>query len=235
MTLRTSATDPIRVAWVVSDVAPAGGRIGVTLAPGKRAPSVDGLGWHRDLDVDLARLRAAYQCDVLVSLLEDQELVRLGIADLLDVAAEHGIAVLRFPIADGGVPPLKPARELADCVVDLARRSQRVVIHCRGGLGRAGTVAACCLVRLGYDGDEAMLRTRAARPGAIETGTQEALVLRMAHWRGSEPGAFAVGPIPPDRWPYGPPWRHQRCCELHSGGVTCDCAASAADDEEWGA
>lgn len=41
-------------------------------------------------------------------------------------------------------------------------------------------------------------------------------------------------PVPGDRWPYGPPVRHQDICLLKSGGLFCDCAASAADDSEWG-
>lgn len=41
--------------------------------------------------------------------------------------------------------------------------------------------------------------------------------------------------VPPERWPYGPPQHHEAVCRLHAGGLYCDCAASAADDTEWGA
>lgn len=41
-------------------------------------------------------------------------------------------------------------------------------------------------------------------------------------------------PVPPERWPYGPPDQHEKCCNLHSDGLYCDCAASAADDYEHG-
>lgn len=41
--------------------------------------------------------------------------------------------------------------------------------------------------------------------------------------------------VPPERWPFGPPNFHQGACWLHAGGLFCDCLASAADDEEWGA
>jgi hypothetical protein len=44
-------------------------------------------------------------------------------------------------------------------------------------------------------------------------------------WRGSLP-------IPPDRWPYGPPDIHEDCCYLHRNGRYCDCAASDASTEE---
>lgn len=39
-------------------------------------------------------------------------------------------------------------------------------------------------------------------------------------------------PVPPERWPYGPPDAHEECCILHEGGLYCDCAASAADEED---
>ena len=49
-----------------------------------------------------------------------------------------------------------------------------VFIHCRGGLGRAGTVAARLLIELGEaDAAIAIARVREVRPGAIETTAQE--------------------------------------------------------------
>jgi ADP-ribosyl-[dinitrogen reductase] hydrolase len=53
----------------------------------------------------------------------------------------------------------------------------RVLVHCRGGLGRAGTVAACLLVELGVAPQDAIRRVRAARPNAIETAAQERYIL----------------------------------------------------------
>ena len=41
-------------------------------------------------------------------------------------------------------------------------------------------------------------------------------------------------PIPPERWPYGPPDFHEGACGLHAGGRFCDCKASDASDTEWG-
>jgi ADP-ribosyl-[dinitrogen reductase] hydrolase len=51
-----------------------------------------------------------------------------------------------------------------------------VLVHCRGGLGRAGTIAARLLVELGMEPAEAIARVRAVRPGAIETPEQERFV-----------------------------------------------------------
>jgi len=43
-----------------------------------------------------------------------------------------------------------------------------------------------------------------------------------------------IAPVPPDRWPYGPPDAHETCCKLFRDGLYCDCVASAADDQEFG-
>jgi len=49
-------------------------------------------------------------------------------------------------------------------------------VHCRGGLGRSGMIAARMLVELGTPADEAIARVRSARPGAVETSEQVAYV-----------------------------------------------------------
>ena len=41
-------------------------------------------------------------------------------------------------------------------------------------------------------------------------------------------------PVPPERWPCGPPTAHEPCCRLHAQGLYCDCRASDASDLEWG-
>jgi ADP-ribosyl-[dinitrogen reductase] hydrolase len=56
---------------------------------------------------------------------------------------------------------------------------RKVLLHCRGGLGRTGTIAAQLLVELGAPAEDAIVRVREARPGAIETGEQEAYVRRV--------------------------------------------------------
>src|SRR6266516_3803783 len=48
-----------------------------------------------------------------------------------------------------------------------------VLVHCRGGLGRGGLIAARLLVELGSKPENAIGQVRRARPGAIETLEQE--------------------------------------------------------------
>jgi hypothetical protein len=59
----------------------------------------------------------------------------------------------------------------------ILRCGSDVLVHCRGGLGRAGTVAARLLVELGMDPRKAIAAVREVRPGAIEILEQEQFIV----------------------------------------------------------
>lgn len=178
---RTSVSHPIRVDWA-HELA-SGGRLGLTFAPGKKdaAPMSKGGAWDRDLAADLERLRRDARLGVLISLVEDDELRKLGIQRLVPEAVARGIELVRFPIRDQGVPSDRAAAAnvVAHAIARL-REGARVAFHCRGGLGRAGTMAACTLVELGIAPLEAIAQVRKARDGAIENPTQERFI---EQWR----------------------------------------------------
>lgn len=177
---RTSVTDPIRVAWVPL---PVRGRLGVTFAPGKKdnaSKSKPGAPWDRDLKIDLSDLVKA-GVDSLVCLLEDRELDTLKIRALPTLAPQFGIDFAHFPIKDMSFPTNGgDAVDLAGKVLECLRAGSNVVFHCRGGLGRAGMMAALTLIQASPVADLAMFRVRSVRPGAIETKGQEMFLERMA-------------------------------------------------------
>lgn len=43
-----------------------------------------------------------------------------------------------------------------------------------------------------------------------------------------------IQPVPPERWPYGPPAHHEGVCLLFENGLYCDCKASDSSDVEHG-
>ncbi len=176
---RTSDTHPIRVDFVGQGDARLLGKLGMTLAPGVKDDNASGGPWKRDLDADLRLLKEDYGVDVLVPLLEDEEYERYGIPDLLERAEDAGIEVVAFPIEDVRVPKRAESERyagLVERIVALLRSGKTVVVHCRGGLGRTGTVVASVLVALGHPSGEAIKAVRHARPGTIETPEQERYV-----------------------------------------------------------
>ncbi len=171
--VRTSSDNPLRIAELPAG--PGGGVIGITFAPGKRQP--DGLtaAHRRDLDADLDAV-AAWNAAAVVTLVEPHELEQLGIAALGAEVRRRHMEWHHWPIQDYGVPDAAfmaswPARSAA--LRRLLARGGRVLVHCKGGLGRSGTVVARLLVESGVDVSDAIRAVRAARPGAIETGPQE--------------------------------------------------------------
>jgi protein-tyrosine phosphatase len=170
----------LRVDFLAPDSHGLPGRLGITIAPGKWRPGLDPASDDLVRD-DLTRLRDQYGAKVLVTLLEEFEMRRLGIPELLAVARRMRFRVLWFPIPDVTVPADLPATvKLVGQVVDALAAGETVVVHCRGGLGRSGTIAACCLVAQGRGPREAIALVRAARPGAVEIREQEKFVERFA-------------------------------------------------------
>ena len=172
----TSADHPLFFACVEP---PAGGTIGMTICPGKQAWGVDGR-HERDLETDLDAVRE-WGAAALVTLMEGDELARLAAPPDVwrESVARRGVEWHHLPIVDGDVPQ----EDFEDRWIysgvrlrRLLRAGARVAVHCRGGLGRTGTIAARLLIELGESPAAAVRRVRAARTGAIENAAQEACV-----------------------------------------------------------
>ncbi len=152
------------------------GRLGMTFLPGKHGVHGQAGAHDRDLAIDAATLRWL-GVETLVVLVEDDELVRAGVPDIVERMAENGIETIRHPIPDGGVPTDPSA--FADLLATLATRirdGRFVAVACMGGLGRTGTLVACLLRDGGLAADEAIALTRESRHGTIENDRQEDFV-----------------------------------------------------------
>jgi ADP-ribosyl-[dinitrogen reductase] hydrolase len=170
--VRTSDTHPLQIATV--SAGPDLGRIGVTFCPGKRQAYAASGTWNRDLAADVAAIRD-WGAAAVVTLLEPAELDALSVSSLGEQVRRQQMDWLHLPIADVSVPCERFEQQWQEAGAGLRARLRGgfdIVVHCKGGLGRAGTIAARLLVELGHDPEGAIRLVRTARPGAIETAAQ---------------------------------------------------------------
>jgi ADP-ribosyl-[dinitrogen reductase] hydrolase len=173
---RTSKSHPLEIDIVAT---PVGGQIGMTLLPGRRDNFGQSGPWERDLYTDLDAI-LAWRPRSVISFLEEHEFEKFGVPEFADVVMslpKHLMSWEIIPIPDGEVPDaafeerwLQTGRQVRTLLGD----GERVLLHCRAGLGRTGMIAARILAELGMDPEDAISAVRAARsPNAIENGLQE--------------------------------------------------------------
>lgn len=85
---KTSITDPLRIAEIVT---PVSGLIGVTICPSKQQPHAFSGSWTRDLAMDLATIVDWAKAGrpgqpILCTLMTTEELARFGVSNLGDAA-----------------------------------------------------------------------------------------------------------------------------------------------------
>jgi ADP-ribosyl-[dinitrogen reductase] hydrolase len=180
--VKTSLTHPLIIPAVA---VPGGGRVGITLCPGKRQPHAATGPWDRDLATDLDAIKT-FGTDVLITLMEADELDKAAVPvkDLEAAVEARGMTWLHLPIVDFQAPSAEfeaAWRTHSPALHDVLKRGGNVVAHCRGGRGRSGLVAARLLVDLGWEPEAAITAIRSVNPKAIETPVQE------AHVRGYRP------------------------------------------------
>ncbi len=166
--------DPLRIdAFAVGP-----GLVGLTICPGRNSTEWN---YARNLDHDLDVI-SKWGASAILTLVEPHELDTMNVRHLGEEAEKRGIRWLHLPIPDLGAPDadgLEAWRQISPSIHQMLDAGGRLLIHCRGGIGRSGLMAAFVLLERGDDLRTAMATVREVRPGAIETLEQERFLARQ--------------------------------------------------------
>lgn len=160
---RASLTHPLQIAVVTAGSEC--GRVGITFCPRKYDRFAMSGEWDRDLALDLDKVRN-WGAAAVVTLLQPKELVLLRVERLGEEILGRNMLWFHLPIVDVSIPDERFEQQWDVAGKELRsilRRRLDVLVHCRGGLGRAGTIAARLLIELGMNPTKAIENVRADR------------------------------------------------------------------------
>ncbi len=92
----------------------------------------------------------------IVSLLEQQEAIELGLGKEKLLAEKNAMEFISYPIPDRGLPvSVREYLEFTGRLYYEAANGQHIVVHCRAGIGRTGIIAAGILLHCGFEAMDA--------------------------------------------------------------------------------
>lgn len=121
------------------------------------------------LAMSITTLKAA-GAEVVVSLLSDAEISALGVTDLGEEIIRQGMVWYQLPIEDDCAPDKKFMKAFTSIKPALLRhinRGDAIAIHCRGGSGRTGLMAAILLLECGFKWADVQAQIQSLRPQAL--------------------------------------------------------------------
>ena len=111
--------------------------------------------------------------NIVVSLLEREEIFELSLQEEGKICREYNIDYINLPIPDRGIPPRSNAFEKA--LRELGNKfdsGQKIVIHCRMGIGRSSIIAGALLLQAGHKAESILKAIEKSRglsiPDTIE-------------------------------------------------------------------
>lgn len=149
------------------------GRLLFTPCPGTRDTT---------LDEALETLKAA-GASGLITLMPMDELLQNGAGDIGQRCEAHGLRWFHLPVAD----EQSPAQDFDEAwlrdwpgIEEMLEQGAALAIHCKGGSGRTGLIAARILIARGMAADEASDAVQQLRPKAIRHPAHLAWIASVA-------------------------------------------------------
>lgn len=155
-----------RLYWI--DKFENGGAIGIM-------PRPRGNNWFAD---EVSRLKEL-GVKTVISLLEKDEIQELGLRDEEKLCRQQQIEFINFPIKDRAIPKEHVVVvKFINLLNDRIKASQKVVIHCRMGIGRASLIAGAVLITRGLQTDRVIDKITKARELKVPDTEEQVLWLR---------------------------------------------------------
>lgn len=174
---RTSKSHPIKVDWFSYPTF--AGKIGITLCPGKRQPMSWSGGWNRDLETDIGDI-TKMGTSAVISLIDEDEMIDLHVSNLGEVVTKHEMDWIHLPLGDTTVPSddfIRAFVEMVPIITAGLESGDKIVIHCKGGLGRAATIASMILGLYGESAEDSINKIRKKRSSSCINPAQERFLL----------------------------------------------------------
>ncbi len=135
-----------------------------------------------ELKTSLEQLAAAGASAVL-TLMEKEEMERNQVTDLPHLCAELNLQWFHLPIEDDHAPEQEFAaawQMWSKSIHALVDDGKTIAIHCKGGSGRTGLVAAQILLERGMPLDKVIEQIRALRPNSLQVPAHQAYIKKIA-------------------------------------------------------
>lgn len=161
-------SEKLRVDWLLSDKAESKS-IGMTLLPGRKD-------YDRNLRDDIQQIKNE-NIEIVIPLITFDEMHEYGVDDLIKEYKIAGLEVYHLPIMDQYICSTEQMVNLIAFIEEKVKNGKKILLHCVGGLGRTGLVAATYLKHLGVDSKTAISEVRKSRSQrAIESKIQETFI-----------------------------------------------------------
>jgi len=135
-----------------------------------------------DLDTSLAQLKQQGVA-AIVTALDESELASKGVAELGEKAQQLGMKWFQIEIEDDCAPGEEFAAKWQQASPELHQviaQGGKVAMHCMGGSGRTGLLAAHFLLEKQWQLDDIVREVQALRPGAFTKSVQVDYIKQVA-------------------------------------------------------